>query len=331
MLFWQQSLGEEVDVILSPAPVHKHGGGIVEDVYSRPECFYNELVKRTGQRFRLSSYWGPFASIKSSEWITAATAEIMSMKDIAPDLLLTYLPHLDYTLQKYGCEAGESKKAFRELMRMLERLVDEAAANGYEVVIFGDYAIGDVNRVVFPNKSLIQKGLLKLRPVGKRLYPDYYYSRAFAVADHEIAHVYVRDKETTEKAIELFNGLDGIHEVLTAGGLEEKGLSHPNTGDIVLVAAHGAWFAYPWWDKGSEAPDYAAHVDIHNKPGYDPCELFLGWHPFIVSADTNKVKGSHGRTGPGREIALAASFKLDNPPHGLPQLSSTIKHFLEVE
>ncbi len=36
MLFWQQSLGEGVDLLLSPMPVHKHHGGMIEAVYSIP-------------------------------------------------------------------------------------------------------------------------------------------------------------------------------------------------------------------------------------------------------------------------------------------------------
>jgi hypothetical protein len=74
------------------------------------------------------------------------------------------------------------------------------------------------------------------------------------------------------------------------------------------VAEEGHWLAYPWWTKASQAPEYAGHVDIHSKPGYDPCELFWGWPPGRVSGQASRIEGSHGLAGPGHEASWAASF-----------------------
>jgi len=326
MLFWQQGLGEDVDVLLSPAPIHKHRGGMIEDVYSRPPGLYAELIRRVGKAFKLMSYWGPLASAKSSQWIAAATTELMAMEDLAPDLLFTYLPHLDYTLLRDGPAAKKTPGVFFELIQLLGALRDAARRNGYQMVAFGDYAFADVSRPIYPNRLLRERGLMATRDVRGRLYPDFHYSRAFTVVDHEIAHVYVRDAADVTIVAEALRGMDGVVEVLTGQAIAAAGIGHPNSGEVVLVAGDGCWFAYPWWTARREQPDYATHVDIHSKPGFDPCELFFGWPPpFAVSTDATRVKGSHGRIGKGREIAWAATFDIGAEPEDLIGLAKAVQ------
>jgi hypothetical protein len=119
------------------------------------------------------------------------------------------------------------------------------------------------------------------------------------------------------------------------------GLQHPRAGDLVLLSERDAWFAYPFWLDDRRAPDYARTVNIHSKPGYDPCELFfdpklrspklraarrllqkkLGFRTLfdVVPLDTTLVRGSHGLEvpeqrpvmlgdgpAPGREISMTA-------------------------
>ena len=215
MLFWQQSLGEQADVLLSPAPIHKHGGGMVESVYSRPDGLYDYLVNRLKRPFKLSSYWGPLSSLKSSKWITEAAAEIMDMPDVAPDLLFVYIPHLDYALQKYGPGSGKAEKAFSEFAALLNSLTEKGRASGYDILVYGDYAIADVSSAVFPNRMLAENNLFRTRSVRGRLYPDFGYSDAFAVCDHETAHVYVHKKDQIETITHMFENSDGIEEVIT--------------------------------------------------------------------------------------------------------------------
>jgi len=328
MVFWQQSLGEGVDLLLSPAPIHKHHGGMIDAVYSRPPRLYEELVRRLGRRFKLSSYWGPLASRASSEWIAEATSAIVADRELAPDLLLTYLPHLDYALLRHGPSGRHASRAFGELTAMVESLIGTARSNGFEVLVVGDYAFGDVRRVVFPNRLLRRESLLAVRQVGRRLYPDFHYSRALAIVDHEVAHVYLREPSDVGPVADLFRGADGIGEVLTGEELVGRGIGHPNCGEIVLVARDGCWFAYPWWERSGEQPDYAAHVDIHNKPGFDPCELFFGWPPLTVSTNPDKVRGSHGRLRPA---AWVSTLDLDPPGPGLLDLAVAVKNLLAGE
>jgi len=313
LAFFQQSLGESVDQIVSPAPVHTHGGGMIMGCYSQPPDLYTRLAKAVRRPFRLSHYWGPLASVKSSEWIADAVTGLLAASD-APDLCLAYLPGLDYDLQRFGPDHPKSVRALQTVRAELERLFAAARANGYETAAFGDYAISPVTcGPVFPNRALREAGLFAVRQVRGMSYPDFYQSRAFALADHQIAMVTCFDTSAYSRVADTLRSLDGVAQVLDKPRQAALGVDHPRAGDFLLVAKPGAWFAYPWWDDPREAPDYAAHVDIHNKPGYDPCELFFGRTPFQTSFDTTRIKGTHGLADAGHETAFLSTipFKSD--------------------
>lgn len=330
MLFWQQSLGEAVDLVLSPRPIHTHSGGMIQDCYSQPSDLYARLVKETGRAFNLMHYWGPLASRKSSEWITDATCAVMAARDLAPDLLFTYLPHLDYDLQRHGPDSRPAERARDVLYRLLARLRACAGENGYDWLVFGDYAIGPADRgAVFPNRSLRDAGLFWTRTLRGMAYPDFFHTPAFAMVDHEVAHVYARDDAALRATRAVLAALPGVDTVLDRGAQRDAGVDHPRSGDLVLVAKPGHWFAYPWWTDRKEAPDYATHIDIHNKPGFDPCELFFGWPPWKVSLDTVRVKGSHGRVGGEAALAWATSLQPRFAPRTLLDVARVVRDWCE--
>jgi predicted AlkP superfamily pyrophosphatase or phosphodiesterase len=275
-------------------------------------------------------YWGPLASAKSSDWIADATAALITDSYRQPDLCFTYLPVLDYDLQRHGPDSAKAHKALETLFAELEVLMEACRNCHFDMLVYGDYAISPVtNGAVFPNRALSQAGLFTCREVKGMHYPDYYSSGAFAVADHEIAHVYVKDLQAEKKAVEVLDKLEGVGEILDRQKQAYAGISHERSGDLVLVAEDGYWFSYPWWEKERQAPEYASHVDIHNKPGYHPCELFFGWPPFSVSRDTGKIKGSHGKVGKGRQTCWASTCSFPNQPASLMELSSAVRNWLE--
>lgn len=307
LTFFQQSLGEPVDLLCSPAPIHTHGGGMIMGCYGWPDGVEARLAAHAGGAFRLSQYWGPLASVKSSEWIADAIAGLLAEPD-APDLLFTYLPGLDYDLQRFGPDHPRSLRALAAVHAELERLFAVAAANGYEAAAFGDYAMTPVTGApVFPNRALCEAGLMVVRKVRGMHYPDFHQSRAFALADHQVAPVAVLDPSALPRTAEVLGGLDGVAQVLDKAGQAALGVDHPRAGDLLLVASPGRWFAYPWWSDARVAPDYAGHVDIHNKPGYDPCELFFGRSPFRICQDPTRIRGTHGLAGPGCEAAFVST------------------------
>jgi predicted AlkP superfamily pyrophosphatase or phosphodiesterase len=294
MLFWQQSLGEDVDVVLSPAPIHKHHGGMIQDCYAQPPDLYHSLRRDVGRDFNLMHYWGPMASRRSSAWIADSTAALLARPD-APELCFTYLPVLDYDLQRFGTSHPRATQALKDLFDQLSVLMAAAREHGYELLIFGDYALADVTgKPVLPNMLLREQDLMRVRMIKGMAYPDLYASRAFVLADHEVGHVQVRDPADRDRVIALFRAQPGLKV------LDDR---EP----LTLLAPEGSWIAYPWWTDAREAPDFASHVDIHNKPGYDPAELFWGWPPGSVSRQPERIRGTHGRNGPGREVAWAST------------------------
>jgi predicted AlkP superfamily pyrophosphatase or phosphodiesterase len=303
---WQQSLGLDADLVLSPAPIHKHHGGMIQDCYSRPGDLYRRLCAKLGKSFNLRDYWGPLTSLRATDWIAAATMELLTSGE-APDLLLTYLPHLDYEFQRNGPEGPRAAAVFAELEVRLERLVAAARASGYEILVWGDYAITPAVRPVYPNRVLREAGWLAVRDIRGRLYPDLHATPAFALVDHQVAYVHLRDVAALPAVLAVLQGVPGIARVMTAA---EAGIDHPRAGELVLVAAPGAWFAYPWWERPAQAPDFAGHVDIHNKPGFDPCELFFAaWPPFSVSQDAARIRGTHGLAdAPEHDVVWASTL-----------------------
>ena len=309
MLFWQQSLGENVDIILSPAPIHKHHGGMIQDCYSQPAPLYQQLCHKIGRPFSLRHYWGPMASEKSSQWIAEATAHLLTDQALAPDLCLTYLPVLDYDLQRFGPDHPRALAALNSLKRQLALITTAAKTHGYQILVFGDYAIANCNLpAVYPNLALAEAGLLSLREINGMKYADIHTSRAFAMVDHEMAHVYVNNPADIPQTRDILQALDGIDQVMDQQDKDRAGINNPSSGELVLLANEGQWLAYPWWSKPSDAPDYASHVDIHNKPGYDPCELFWGWPPGSISTNPAKINGTHGRIGSQRKIAWSSTL-----------------------
>jgi len=148
------------------------------------------------------------------------------------------------------------------------------------------------------------------------------------VVDHQIAHVHCRDAQAIAAARTCLEAVPGVVAVLDREAQQARGIAHPRSGDLVLVAEDGAWFAYPWFEK-KEAPDYASHVDIHNKPGYDPCELYFGWPPGSVSFDTTKIHGAHGNVGSGFEIAWSSSLTLDPAPASFLDLAQVAQRWMD--
>jgi len=327
MLFWQQSLGEEVDILLSPAPIHRHHGAMIQDCYAKPVGLYASLCREIGRPFDLMHYWGPRAGNKASDWIAQATATILSDAQLAPDLCMSYLPVLDYDLQRYGPESSQAKHAVGKVLGQLALLKHTAERCAYDFLIFGDYAIAPCCKgALYPHRLLQEAGLLTTRAIRSMQYPDFYTSSAFALVDHEIAHVYVQADMAKVRA--LFEEMPGIDQVLQGNAIDQAGLNSSRAGDLVLVANPGHWCAYPWWTERRQAPEYAGHVDIHNKPGYDPCELFWGWPPGSVSQNPDRLQGSHGRTGKDRQIAWCSTC-IDGKQASLLDLAKAVQQHLE--
>ncbi|MEU8395157.1 nucleotide pyrophosphatase/phosphodiesterase family protein [Nonomuraea sp. NPDC048892] len=267
---WWYAMGADVDWTVTPRPIYRADGRKDPDCYTDPPELHDELTAELGT-FPLFTYWGPGAGLPSSRWIAGATRHIMTTRD--PDLTLAYLPHLDYDLQRYGPGDPRCAAAAAELDGVLAPLLD--AAGERTVVVLSEYGITDVSRPVDVNRALRAEGLLRVHTQDGMEYLDPWTSRAFAVADHQIAHVYVRDPADVPAVAKLCASIGGVATVLDAGGKAAHDLDHPRSGELVLLADRDAWFTYYYWLDDARAPDFARLVEIHRKPGYDPAELFF--------------------------------------------------------
>ena len=328
---WWYAMGADVDWTVTPRPVYHADGRKDPDCYTYPPELHDELTGRLGT-FPLFSYWGANAGIASSAWICRAAEQIVATH--RPDLTLVYVPHLDYDLQRYGPSAPQAAAAARELDATLAPLLALDAT----VVVLSEYGITDVSRPVDVNRALRADGLLCVHTQAGMEYLDPWTSRAFAVADHQIAHVYVRDPADRAAVAKRCAELPGVAEVLDEEGRAAYGLDHQRAGDLVLVAEPDSWFTYYYWLDDARAPDFARLVEIHRKPGYDPAELFfdpagpaaakgraglallrkkLGLRYLMnvvgLDAGARAVRGSHGRL-PADERDAPVLICSERPP-----------------
>ncbi|GAA1009943.1 alkaline phosphatase family protein [Acrocarpospora pleiomorpha] len=311
---WWYAMGAATEIAITPRPIYHADGRKSPDCYTTPPELRVDLTRELG-RFPLFSYWGPKAGIASSRWIIAAARRILTNE--RPDLTLVYVPHLDYDLQRFGPSGPEAIAAARDVDQALGPLLDDASASGATTVVLSEYGIVDVSRPIDINRALREEGLLSVYRQAGMEYLDPWTSRAFAVADHQLAHIYVRDESDTPAVRKLISALPGVDQVLDADGKAAFGLDHSRAGELVAIADPDAWFTYYYWLNDAQAPDFARGVDIHRKPGYDPAELFLNpqdrWVKAkaglalakkelgfrytmpVVPLDPSCVRGSHGR------------------------------------
>jgi predicted AlkP superfamily pyrophosphatase or phosphodiesterase len=277
VLFWQNSMFINSDIVVTPRPLHLDSG-MVQWCYSKPAGYYEEL----GGDFKLQKYWGPVAGLASSRWI--AHAALYTWREHRPDLMLVYLPHLDYSSQKFGPDAPQARQALREVDALVGALMFDDAAT----IVCSEYSLTSVTGALYPNRQLRQAGLLRVREIAGKEYLDFELSDAFAMVDHQIAHIYCKPGK-----------IDVARQALP--GMDFTDIHHPRAGELIAIAPRDKWFAYYWWNDWAKAPEFVFTVDIHRKPGYDPCELFFDYRRMArmlkpaTSTDPGLVKGSHGR------------------------------------
>jgi len=312
-LFWWFNQGADVDISVTPKPHYGIDGNKVFGIAGTPDGYAELLEARLG-KFPFHTFWGPMAGLACTQWIASCAAEVV--KERRPDLTLVYLPHLDYDPQRFGPSGCDMPKLVKALDDVCAPLLDAATAAGARVWVVSEYGHRDVSRPVYLNRALRTVGLLAVRrgPFGEQL--ETYQSRAFAVCDHQVAHVYVGNPHDISRTRDALAALPGVARVLAGDERAVVGLRHDRAGELVVLSERDSWFAYPFWLDDRLAPDYARSVAIHHKPGYDPCELFfdpkisfpklrvarrllqkkLGFRMTldVVPLDASLVKGSHG-------------------------------------
>ena len=310
--FWWYAMATEADVTLTPRPLYCADGVKLPDCYSDPPELRDEFNRELGT-FPLFKFWGPATTIESSGWIAKAAMAVE--EKYAPTLQLVYLPHLDYVLQRVG-PSGDVAGDLREIDELCGRLIGFFRDRGCRVIVLSEYGITTVSRPVHPNRILREAGYVGLKVDLGLEYLDTGRCRAFSVSDHQVAHVYVRNADDVADVRKLFETTPGVGQVLDDEGKRACGLDHERSGELVLLAEPDSWFTYYFWLDDAMAPDYARMVEIHRKPGFDPCELFVDprirfpalkvgatlarkalgfrYKMEVTPLDANLVRGSHG-------------------------------------
>ncbi|MFM7843821.1 MAG: alkaline phosphatase family protein [Planctomycetota bacterium] len=271
-LFWWYNMYSTVDISVTPRPMYPSDGRKLPDIYTSPPKLRDELQAKLGT-FPLFDFWGPATSIKSSDWIARAAVEVAER--YSPTLTLIYLPHLDYGLQRHGPDRQAVAQDLREVDQVTGNLIDYFESRETTVVLLSEYGITRVERPVHLNRVLRAAGLVQVREELGRELLDAGASAAFAVADHQVAHVYVNDRSQLQRVRELLQETPGVAEVYDESRAAELHLNHPRSGDFIVLAEPDSWFTYYYWLDDARCPDFAPTVDIHRKPGYDPAELFI--------------------------------------------------------
>lgn len=313
-LFWWYNMYASVDYSITPRPMYPADGRKVFDIYTGPLSL-RESIKADLGEFPFPSFWGPRADIASSQWI-ADSAKWVEER-YSPTLNLVYLPHLDYNLQRYGVSDPRIKKDLVEIDRVVGELTDFFDQRDVAIVVLSEYGIEDVDTPIHLNRIFRNKGWLTIKNELGLEQLDCGASQVFAVADHQVAHVYVNDPNVEDAVRETLEQCAGVDQVLDREQQQAWGIDHERSGDFVVIAKSGAWFTYYYWEDDALAPDFARCIDIHRKPGYDPCELFIdpkiqfphlkiakflikkkiGLRGLldVIPLDAGLVRGSHGR------------------------------------
>ncbi len=315
-MFWWYNMYSSADFAVTPRPNYLADGRKIPDCYSHPAELRDKLQKELGQ-FPLFQFWGPGANIKSTQWI--ADASILTDKWLDPTLSLIYLPHLDYCLQKFGPDLSKIGEELKAIDGVIAQLVNYFESKNAEIIILSEYGIAPVNNPIHLNRLLRENDLLQIRTERGLELLDPGASKAFAVADHQVAHVYINDASVTNKVKSILEKVKGIELILDKAAQQAYHIDHARSGDLVLMADAESWFTYYFWLDDSVAPDYARVVDIHKKPGYDPVEMFmtsklragykllrkkvgLRYVMDVIPLDATLIKGSHGRVGTPSEF-----------------------------
>jgi len=313
-LFWWYNMHSSADYTVTPRPMYLADGRKLPDIYTQPSGLREELNQQLGE-FPLFRFWGPGADIVSSQWIKDCARYVYDRHK--PTLTLLYLPHLDYNLQRLGPNHPVIRDDVRRIDAACGELIEHAQKDGTHVIVLSEYGITGVSGPVHINRVLREAGLLAVREELGRELLNAGASDAFAVADHQIAHVYVKSPDKVPEVKRLLEGVPGIELVLDNEGKRQYGLDHPRSGELIALSQADRWFTYYYWQDDERAPDFARTVDIHRKPGYDPVELFidptlrlpklriarrllqkrLGFRMLmdVIGLDATLPKGSHGR------------------------------------
>lgn len=286
---------------------------------TRPDDLTAELTRRFGPYpAPRTDPTGEPLGLNATAWILRTAAATIAAEK--PEFAVVRIPYLGQVARRYGPDGREASRAVRELERHLGPFLTALPANSL-VVAATESVATPVLEPLYPNLVLHGLGFLALDPhPDGGLDVDLNASAAFAVADHQLCHIYINDPSVTATIASTFAGAAdfGIAAVVTGARRRRYGLDHPHAGDVVLIATPERWFAPDWWQRDAERPARPERGS----------GLALGSEP-----DPAKVGGSLGAPPPNPEyhgvvVASPADFLRDGELMTAPQLTRRLAEAL---
>jgi predicted AlkP superfamily pyrophosphatase or phosphodiesterase len=217
-MFWWYNMYSNADYQVTPRPLYPSDGRKLPDCHSHPMDLRDRLQNELGQ-FPLFSFWGPNANISSTKWIAEASKKIDEWHN--PTLTLIYLPHLDYNLQRCGIDFSKIGNDLKEIDEVCKDLITYYENKGANVILLSEYGITTVNQPIHINRILREKGYISVKNELGLETLDAGTSKAFAVADHQLAHIYIKDKKDVPTVKTLLESIPGIELILDEEGKKQ--------------------------------------------------------------------------------------------------------------
>jgi predicted AlkP superfamily pyrophosphatase or phosphodiesterase len=316
LVFWSNPLAGAADYVVG---CHTYVPGR-HNVPDQPAGLYAEIA-RAGGEFDLSMLYGPSATWRCCQWISAAARHVWATRK--PDLQWVYMPGVNFECVRHGPESEQAAEALRQVDALAAQLAQDVQADGSAVVVVSNGGYVPVHRAANPNYQLRQAGLLKLAQGEGGTFIDLGASRAFAMVDHQVAHVFCQDESVRSEAAAAVAQDPAVAAVLPREDLVGPGLGRDRAGELMALAAPDAWMSFCWWGAGEDAPEVARRFDPTGKCGYDPCELLPappgssdgGDGIAAIDSAPQRVRGSRGLVSvpPADQCFWASSADIPAP------------------
>jgi len=348
-LFWRFVADSSCDLKVTERPVYWTSGRKTFDFYTSPPALHDRLTDELGG-FPFMHFWGPFAGLKSTAWILRSLTKVMREED--PDLLMGYAPYLDYESQRHGPDSPAARQALSAMDQAMAGLVDEAIASGRDVAVVSDYGFTPVSNPIALNRILREQGFVSIEEAANGDQIEMGSSRAFAVCDNQIAHVYVASTADLAAVKATLERVAGVAQVLDKMAQAKVGIAHERSGDLIAMGEADSWFDYRYWLDPTRAPDFDPCIAIFDKAGFDPCELFprpgpLGKArialrvaqklarqavPFdVINPDPTLPRGARNiRAGEDEGAVLITSWQRDSEPVPMQNLKDLLLERLQA-
>jgi predicted AlkP superfamily pyrophosphatase or phosphodiesterase len=217
-----------------------------------------------------------------------------------PEFFYLYLDDLAQAAERHGPDSAEAAQALAEVDRQIgvlaAGLADAYGRPNPLWLVSGGYVVSPVKHVAYPNRLLLEAGLLSLRETAEGLRIDLQNSQAWAMVDRQSAHVFVAesDPRLIQQVAQLLEREHGIAEALWGTARRRYDIEHPRSGDVVLISSPDSRQDGSWRLPGDDAPtgsyealsfDAAAAKGSHGAPALDDEQrsVILSSEPGVIA------------------------------------------------